>query len=67
MYFQCHYDLLRAILRGFNTLSIKRVIPLFFYPLEALKNIPHPYFCGIPQSLEITGINGYLELFCLGH
>nr|DAY85374.1 MAG TPA: hypothetical protein [Caudoviricetes sp.] len=44
MCFQCHYDLLRAILRGFNTLSMQKVIPLFFYPLKALKNIPHPYF-----------------------
>jgi len=56
MCFQCHFDLLRAILRGFNTLSIKKVIPLFFYPLEALKNIPHPYFWGTPTPFEITGI-----------
>ena len=67
MCLQCHYDLLRAILRGFNTLSIQKAIPLVFYPLEALKNIPHPYFCRIPQPLEITGIEGYLEFFCLGN
>nr|DAP60860.1 MAG TPA: hypothetical protein [Caudoviricetes sp.] len=50
MCFQCHYDLLRAILRGFNTLSTKRLYPYFFNSLGALKDSP-PLFLGNTHTL----------------